>query len=67
MGEGKVLGARLNWSWELETQPHRTTTESRAQPGHSDKRQEIEKQIRGTFVISMISSNGTCEAYLYGS
>ena len=59
------MGARLNWSWELETQPCRTTTESRAQPGDSGERQEIEKQVRGTFVLSRMSSNGTCEAYLY--
>jgi len=46
------MGARLNQSWELETQPHRTTTESRASPGDSDKRQETEEQVRGAFVIS---------------
>ena len=59
------MGARLNQSWELETQPCRTTTESRAQPGDSDERQKTEKQVRGTFVISRISSNGICEAYSY--
>jgi len=48
------MGARLNWSWELETQPHRTTTESRAPPGDSNERQETEEQVRGAFVISRI-------------
>jgi len=46
------MGARLNQSWELETQPCRTTTEKRAPPGDSDKRQETEEQVRGAFVIS---------------
>jgi len=52
------MGARLNQSWELEAQPcratteSRTTTESRAPPGDSDKRQETEEQVRGAFVIS---------------
>jgi len=32
------MGARLNWSWELEAQTHRTTTESRAPPEDSGKR-----------------------------
>jgi hypothetical protein len=51
------MGARLNRRWELEAQPHRTTTESRAQPGDSDERQETEKtekQVRDAFVISRI-------------
>jgi hypothetical protein len=54
------MGARLNRRWELEAQPHRTTTESRAQPGDSDERRETEKtektekQVRDAFVISRI-------------
>jgi len=48
------MGARLNWSWELEVQPHRTTTKRRAPPGDSDERQETEEQVRGAFVISRI-------------
>jgi len=48
------MGARLNRSWELETQPCRTTTESRAPPGGSDERQATEEQVRGAFVISRI-------------
>jgi len=34
------MGARLNQSWELEAQPHRTTTESRAPPGDSGDRKK---------------------------
>ena len=45
------MGARLNQSWELETQPCKTTTESRAPPGDSDERQETEEQVRGAFVF----------------
>jgi len=61
------MGARLNQSWELEAQPCRTTTESRAPPGDSDERQETEKQVRGAFVISRIRNNGTYKTYLYSS
>jgi hypothetical protein len=64
---GPGLVARLNWSWELEAQPYRTITESRAQPGDSSEVQETEKQFRGAFVISKIRCNGTCETYLYES
>jgi len=46
------MGARLNQSWDIEAQPHRATTESRASPGDSDKRQETEEQVRCAFVIS---------------
>jgi len=48
------MGARLNQTWKLEAQPHRTTSESRAPPGDSNERQETEEQVRGAFVISRI-------------
>jgi len=41
------MGARLNWSWELEAQPHRTTTESRAPPeiAMRDKKQRNKSEV----------------------
>ena len=48
------MGARLNWSWELEAQPCRTITESRLNQEIVTRDEKQRSKARDAFVISRI-------------